>query len=76
MYNCKHNDELLSGITVVFPKWSRTFIEFSDFSEFREFDKSLKHELGSIKFKDSVSRMCLAGTVVVSYIRGGRFEPI
>ena len=26
----------------VFPKWSRTFIEF------RETDKSLKHELGSI----------------------------
>ena len=30
---------------VSFPKWSRTFIEFS---EFRESDKSLKHELGSI----------------------------
>ena len=29
----------------VFPKWSRTFAEFS---EFRETDKSLKHELGSI----------------------------
>ena len=29
----------------VFPKWSRTFTEFS---EFRESDKSLKHELGSI----------------------------
>ena len=29
----------------VFPKWSRTFIEFSNFSEFRKFDKSLKHEL-------------------------------
>ena len=27
----------------VFPKWSRNFIEFS---EFRETDKSLKHELG------------------------------
>ena len=33
----------------VFPKWSRTFIEFSEFSKFRESDKSLKHELGSIK---------------------------
>ena len=29
----------------VVPKWSRLFIEFS---EFRESDKSLKHELGSI----------------------------
>ena len=29
----------------VFPKWSRTFAEFS---EFRETDKSPKHELGSI----------------------------
>ena len=29
----------------VFPKWSRTFTEFS---EFRETDKSLKHELGSV----------------------------
>ena len=32
----------------VFPKWSRTFIEFGEFSEFRETDKSLKHELGSV----------------------------
>ena len=32
----------------VFPKWSRTFIEFCEFNEFREADKSLKHELGSI----------------------------
>ena len=31
-----------------FPKWSRTFIEFSEFSKFRESDKSLMHELGSI----------------------------
>ena len=29
----------------VFSKWSRTFIEFS---EFRESEESLKHELGSI----------------------------
>ena len=27
-----------------FPKWGRTFMEFT---EFRESDKSLKHELGS-----------------------------
>ena len=32
----------------VLPKWSRTFIEFSEFSKFRESDKSLKHELGLI----------------------------
>ena len=31
-----------------FPKWSRTFIEFSDFGELRESDKSLKHELGLV----------------------------
>ena len=29
----------------VFPKWSRTFIEFTEFSES---EKSLKHELGSV----------------------------
>ena len=38
----------------VFPKWSRTAFEF------RESDKSLKHS-------DSVSSMCLAGTVVASW---------
>ena len=37
-----YENELFIG---VFPKWSRTFAEFS---EFRESDKSLKHELGSI----------------------------
>ena len=31
--------------SAVFPKWCRTFIEFS---EFRESDILLKHELGSI----------------------------
>ena len=46
----------------VFPKWSRTFAEFSDF---RETDKSLKHELD--QFKDPVSHMCLAGTVVAPW---------
>ena len=45
-----------------FPKWSRIFIEFSDFSEFGESDKSLKHELGSIE------RSCLShGAVVASW---------
>ena len=32
----------------VFPKWSRTVIEFSDLNKFRESGKSLKHELGFI----------------------------
>ena len=39
--------------------------KFNEFSEFRESDKSLKHELGSIK--DPVSYMCLAGAVVASW---------
>ena len=35
----------------VFPKWSKSLIEFNDFSEFRESDKSLKYDLGSsLKF--------------------------
>ena len=33
------------GDNGVYPKWSRTFIEFS---KFRESDKSLKNELGLI----------------------------
>ena len=54
---CKNNG--------VIPKLSRTFKEFSESSDFRESDKSLKHELGSIK--DTVSFMCLAGTMVASW---------
>ena len=30
----------------VFPKWSRTFFEFSELSKLKESDKSLKHEIG------------------------------
>ena len=45
--------------TRVFPKWSRTFIEFS---KFRESDKSLKHP---------VSHMCLACAMVVSWSQAG-----
>ena len=56
------SDLLFNG---VFPKWNRAFIEFSEFSEIREFDKSLKHELGSLK--DLVSHMCLAGAVVAPW---------
>ena len=43
----------------VFPKWSTTFPEFS---EFRESQKSLNWA----EFKDQISHMCLAGTVVAS----------
>ena len=57
------------GFIGVFPKWRRTFAEFS---EFRITDKSLKHELGSIL------RSCLShvscwhcGSMLVSYTRGG-----
>ena len=56
----------------VFPKWSNSFIEFSDFSNFSGCDKSLKHEL------DSIWRSCLwhvscwcCGSILVSYTRGG-----
>ena len=35
-----------------------------EFTEFRESNKSLKHELA--QFKDPVSHMCFAGTVVAS----------
>ena len=56
-----------------FPKWSRSFIGFSEFSESY---KSLKHELASIQ------RSCLShvscwhcGIILVSYTGGGRFEP-
>ena len=38
-------DDLFSE---VFPKWSTTFIEVSDFRKSRESDELLKHELGSI----------------------------
>ena len=40
-----HRKKIVIEYIGVFPKWIRTFIEFS---EFRESDKSLKYELGSI----------------------------
>ena len=40
--------------------------EFGETEEFRESAKLLKHESLS-QFKDPVSNMCLAGTVVVSW---------
>ena len=43
--NMDQNSLIILRHIGVNPKWSRTFIEFS---EFRESDKSLKHELGSI----------------------------
>ena len=47
------------------PKCSRTFIEFSDFRKFREFEKSLKHELGSI-YRSCLSHVSCCGAVVES----------
>ena len=46
-YPCRLREPLWPSKTHngVVPKWSRSFIEFS---EFRESDKSLKHEWGSI----------------------------
>ena len=57
-----------------FPKWSRTFIKFSEFreseefSEFREFEKSLEHELGSVE-GSALLPMSLwySGIISVSY---------
>ena len=46
----------------VFPKWSRTFTEFS---EFREIDNHWS--MNWAWFKDPVSHMCLAGTVEASW---------
>ena len=39
--------------------------EFTEFGKFRESDKSLKHDW--VQFKDPVSHMCLAGTLVASW---------
>ena len=50
---------LIVGGIGVFPKWSRTFIEFS---KFRESDKSVTWA----RCTDHVSHMCLAGAVVAS----------
>ena len=46
--------------------------EFTEISELRESDKSLKHELGSVK--DPVSHTCVCrrcGSILVSYTRSG-----
>ena len=39
--NHNFNSKLQTNFNGVFPKWN-------EFTEFKEFDKSLKHELGSI----------------------------
>ena len=46
--------------------------KFSEFNEFREYDKSLKHELGSCLLHVSCWH---CGSTLVSNTRGGRFEP-
>ena len=40
-------------------------LKFSEISEFRKSDKSLKHKWG--QFKDHVSGMCPADTIVASW---------
>ena len=40
-------------------------LKLSEFNKFGESDKSLKHELGP--FKDPVSHICLAGTVIAPW---------
>ena len=56
----------------VFPKWSRTF---SQFSKFREFDKSPKYKLESIQRYCLLPVTCLlCDRTLVSYTRGCRFE--
>ena len=49
-----------------FPKWSRTFIEFSESSELRETDKSLK-SMDWAEFKHHVCHVCLTDAVVASW---------
>ena len=55
----------LTALNGVFPNSRRIFIEFS---KFMESDKSLMHELA--QFKDFVSHMCLAGTMVTQEVAG------
>ena len=54
-----------NGHNGVFPKWSRTF---SEFSKFRESDELLKHKLGSVKYL--VCYLCFNDSISV----GSRFE--
>ena len=46
--------------------------EYTEFSEFREFDKSVKHELGSIE-RSCLSHMSCwrCGSILVSHTRVG-----
>ena len=49
--------------------------EFSEFSKFREFDKSLKHELGSIKRSYLSHVSCWhCGSILVLRTRIARFK--
>ena len=63
---------ILFSVNGDFPKWSRTFIEFS---EFRESEKSLKHKLGSIS-GSALLRVFLwySGIISVFYTRDSGFE--
>ena len=59
-----------------FPRWRRTFIELSEFSKFR---KLINHwRMNWAQFKDPASQTSFTGqcgSILVSYITGGRFEP-
>ena len=47
--SCPNHQTKIVGMHMgVYSKWSRTFIEFSEFREFRGSEKSLRHELGSV----------------------------
>ena len=59
----------------VFSKWSRTFIEFSEFRDFRESEKSLRYELGSVSGSALLPvALWLSGRVSVSYTGDPGFQ--
>ena len=61
----------------VFSKWSRTFIEFSEFRKFRESEKSLRRELGSVQgYALLLVALWMGGRVSVSYTGGPGSNPV
>ena len=59
----------------VFPKWSRTSIEFNEFSKFRESEKSLKHDLGLIQLSSHLAvSLWHSGRISVSHTGNSGFE--